>query len=334
METFALAAHCLIPERSKDETSRLSIHDVHVQSPLTVGLFAGKWCSYAAGPDLAHDQREEDGGALVFETPPLEDDIEIFGAAIAELSIAADQPQAMVAVRLSDVAPDGKATRFTYGLLNLTHRDDAESPRALEPGTFYRVQVRLNDIGQAIPAGHRIRLSLSSSYWPLAWPPPKPTRLTVRCADSRLLVPMFDGGSDRTSETEFPPPTTAQPIVTERLDLGRHNWLVHRDLATDESVLRVIKDNGIVKLEEIDLEVENRVLEEYRVRADDFRSPRGMARHERSLRRGDWHVRTIGKTVLTCCENNFYIAAELDAFEQNVRVFSRNWKLSIPRDFV
>lgn len=332
--TFHLSANQLVPAEATDEESRLSIPDMSVQSPLTVGLFAGKWCSYAAGPDLAHDQREEDGGALVFETPPFEKDVEILGTALAELSIAADQPSAMVAVRLSDVAPDGKATRFTYGLLNLTHHDSAESPQPLQPGKFYRVRVRLNDSGQAIPAGHRLRLSLSSSYWPLAWPSPNPTRLTVRCADSRLLIPFFDGDGDRTSEWQFPSAATAEPEDTEKLDLGRHNWIVRRDLATDESVLQVIKDNGIVRLNAIDLEMENRVLEEYRIRGDDFRSPRGMARHERSLRRGDWHVRTIGKTVLSCCEDNFYIAAELDAFENDVRVFSRNWKLAIPRDFV
>ena len=47
-----------------------STRTLTIQSPLSVGLFAGKWCSYAATPDLPHDQREEDGGALVFTSPP------------------------------------------------------------------------------------------------------------------------------------------------------------------------------------------------------------------------------------------------------------------------
>ena len=41
---------------------------------------------------------------------------------------------AMVAVRLSDVAPDGRATRISYGLRNLTHRDGHDHPSALVPG--------------------------------------------------------------------------------------------------------------------------------------------------------------------------------------------------------
>src|SRR5680860_730690 len=60
--------------------------EMSIQSPLSVGLFAGKWCSYAEATDLAHDQREEDGGALVFDSPVLEEDLEILGAPVAELN--------------------------------------------------------------------------------------------------------------------------------------------------------------------------------------------------------------------------------------------------------
>ena len=54
---FVLAPHRIVSVDAAVEETPLTI-----QSPLTVGLFAGKWCSYAAGPDLAHDQRQEDGG--------------------------------------------------------------------------------------------------------------------------------------------------------------------------------------------------------------------------------------------------------------------------------
>ncbi|MDX1542013.1 MAG: CocE/NonD family hydrolase, partial [Geminicoccaceae bacterium] len=77
---------------------------VTIRSPLGVGLFAGKWCSYAGAPDLPHDQREEDGGALVFDGERLEEPLEILGPAVVDLELSADQPVAMVAVRLSDIA--------------------------------------------------------------------------------------------------------------------------------------------------------------------------------------------------------------------------------------
>ena len=42
-------------------------------------------------------------------------------------------------------------------------------------------------IGQLVPAGHRLRLALSTAYWPWAWPSPEPVTLTVhagRCRSS------------------------------------------------------------------------------------------------------------------------------------------------------
>src|SRR5660397_282947 len=65
--------------------------EMSIQSPLSVGLFAGKWCSYAEATDLAHDQREEDGGALVFDSPVLEEDLEILGAPVAELNLSSNK---------------------------------------------------------------------------------------------------------------------------------------------------------------------------------------------------------------------------------------------------
>jgi predicted acyl esterase len=115
-----------------------------LQSPLSVGMFAGKWASYAATPDLPSDQREEDGGALVFETESLDAPVEILGQPELELEVPATTPVAMLAARLSDVAPNGEATRVTYGLLNLTHRDGSEHPQPLEPGKRYRIRIQLN----------------------------------------------------------------------------------------------------------------------------------------------------------------------------------------------
>lgn len=83
--------------------------------------------------------------------------MEILGAPVVDLELAVDRPLAMVAVRLSDVLPDGKATRVTYGLLNLAHRDSHEHPERLEPGKRYAVQVRMNDVAQSFPPGHRLR---------------------------------------------------------------------------------------------------------------------------------------------------------------------------------
>jgi putative CocE/NonD family hydrolase len=326
---FVLAEHGLLPEGAESGTVPLTI-----QSPLTLGLFAGKWCSYAAGPDLAHDQRQEDGGALVFESDPLDEPLEILGAAEVELELSSDKPLAMVAVRLADVAMDDKATRVSYGLLNLTHRDSREEPEALKPDEVYRVRVKLNDAAQVFPKGHRIRVSISTSYWPLAWPSPSPVRLTINAGSSFVELPVRALRSEDEHLRPFDAPEGAAPAPRHHIEPGRHNWLIHRDLASDRSMLEVINDNGKVYLEDIDLEVENRAFEWYSSWDDDFLSVKGETRLIRGLTRGDWSVRTIAHTVLTSTETEFRINADLDAFENGNRVFSRNWNVSIPRDLV
>jgi putative CocE/NonD family hydrolase len=131
-------------------------------SPQTVGLTAGEIGRYGAGAEFATDQREDDGGSLVFLSDPLPERVEILGEPVVELELASDKPNALVAVRLNDVAPDGRSFRATYGLLNLTHRDSHEHAAPLVPGQRYRVAVPLEAVAHAFPAGHRIAVSIST----------------------------------------------------------------------------------------------------------------------------------------------------------------------------
>jgi putative CocE/NonD family hydrolase len=302
-----------------------------VRSPLSVGLFAGKWCSYSATPDLPHDQREEDGGALTFTSDPLEAPLEILGAPIAELAVAADRPVAMIAVRLSDVQPDDKATRVTYGVLNLTHRDGHANPTPLEPGKRYRVRVQLNDVAQSFPQGHRLRISISTSYFPLAWPPPEPVRLTIFAGASELVLPQRP---HREESVSFAEPEGAVSGARKGLSESHHNWRVIRDLAEDRSTLEVIDDDGCYELEDIGLTLRNKAEEWYSYQGDDFSSVRGETLWRRGIRRGEWDVETITRTVLSGNPSHFKLSAELDAYENEELSFSRYWDIEIDRDLV
>src|SRR5690625_2989606 len=216
---YALSGHHLVPEPDEDRAS-----EVTLASPLSVGLFAGKWASYAATPDLPFDQREEDGGALVYETKPLDHDLEVLGMAECELEVSADAPVAQVIARLSDVLPDGETTRVTYGVLNLTHRDGSAEPTPLEPGEKYRVRIPLNGIAQHFPKGHRIRLSLSTSYFPLVWPAPTAASVTFTTEVSRLRLPVRPPREDDARLRELEPAEAAPELETETLAPGNHQW--------------------------------------------------------------------------------------------------------------
>ncbi|WP_036501519.1 CocE/NonD family hydrolase [Nocardia aobensis] len=328
-------AHPLARHRITRPDEPVSPAALAVESPLSVGQFAVKWASYSAPPDPPYDQREEDGGSLVFDTDELTERCEILGAPTVTLEVSADKPVAMIAARLSDVAPDGRATRVTYGMLNLTHRDGHDEPEPLEPGRRYRVTVQLNAVAQAFPAGHRIRLSLSTSYWPLAWPPPEPALVTVYTEGSALTLPIRPiAESDDVAVRPFEEPEGAEPMRTTRIRPGEQKWTVSRDLIDYRSALDIVKDAGLIRFDEHDLDVDRRVHERYSWKADEFCSATAETSWSMSFARGDWRARTETRTRVTCTPTDFYVHAELDGFEGEQRMFSRNWKRVIPRDHV
>ncbi len=75
-------------------------------------------------------------------------------------------------VRLNDVRPDGRVAMITYGVLNLRLRDSPAQVSDVRPGEAMDVAVPLDMVGYRIPAGHRLRISVSSANFPLLMPPP------------------------------------------------------------------------------------------------------------------------------------------------------------------
>lgn len=317
----------LLGDGEPEEDAELDVH-----SPIGVGRYAGKWCAYDTTPDLPSQQSFEDGGSLVFDSAPLDEAIEILGAPTVQLEIAVDRPVAQIAARLSDVAPDGGVTRVTYGLLNLTHRSGHEHPELLDPGQRYRVTLRLNEVAQRFPAGHRIRLSLSTSYWPIAWPPPEPVRMALWTRSSDLTLPVRPARPEDEQLRHFEPPEGAAPPSVTRLGPAERNrWITH-DLGADRHTLRVLKDDGRWRIDEIDLTVAIRVEETYTHVGDDPLSARGETLYDCRFERGDWSVRTVTRMSLGATETEFRIVADLDAWEGESRVYCRSWDARIPRD--
>ena len=311
-----------------------------VQSPLSVGQFAGKWGSYNAPPDLPYDQREEDGGSLVFETDAADRARARSSARPSSSSTcAADQPVAMVAVRLSDVAPDG--TRHPGHLRRCstsptaTATDDAASPWSRAAATGSRVP--LNGVAQAFPPGHRIRLSLSTSYWPLAWPPPEPVLLTVYEERSTLTLPVRP--TTEPEDTRRGPsasPKARAPLAAAQLCEPEQRWTVVRGPgrlrvgAGDRQGPRrrcayedIGLDVGLPGLRAVQLGRRRLRLRARRVGLDDALRPRRLGRTGRDAHGADAPTTT-----------DFQVDATLDGYEGDRRVFSRTWNERVPRDHV
>jgi hypothetical protein len=277
------------------------------------------------------DQRIDDAGSLVFDSAPLDAPLNLVGDPVALLELAADQPQALVAVRLSDVAPDGAVTRVTYGLLNLSHRDGHGEPAALEPERRYRVRVRLNEAGHRFAAGHRLRVAISSSYWPMAWPAPAAATLSLTAGDSLIELPILPEAAVRTA-APFEPVEYARPLRMTQLRAGGDSRTITHDVATGRTTVRVMRDDGCNRIDDIGTEVAYTKLKEMSIVEGDPLSMREEVAVSHAFRRDDWDARLETRIVMTCDIRHFILKSDLDAYAGGARLFSRSFHHRIPRD--
>jgi predicted acyl esterase len=280
-------------------------------SPQTVGRCSGNWVPFGRGHDQAGDQQDDDMRSLVFETPPLDTPIEILGAAIVTLDVACDRPMANLAVRLCDVHPSGESLRISYGVLNLTHRDGHEKPAPLAIGERYRVRIQLNDAGAVLPAGHRVRLALSTAYWPMIWPAPEKATLLV--LGGTLDLPIRPPRASDARLSPLPDPASAPPETP------------------------TISYPGGVRVERIDrigLELGTESSSRFHVEEDDPLSAVADLRRTRTMSRDTWQIRIETQMRLSCTRNAFLLQGSLRAWEGANEACHREWDRSIPRDFL
>jgi putative CocE/NonD family hydrolase len=279
-----------------------------VCSPQTVGKDAGSWCPFGRGADQAGDQRADDARSLVFETPPLDEAIEILGAAIVTLEVASDRPIANIAVRLCDVHPSAESLRVSFGVQNLTHRDGHETPQPLVPGERYQIRIQLNDAGVVFPAGHRIRLALSTTYWPMIWPAPEIATLTI--FSGTLDLPVRPTQAADAALPPLPGPETATP---ER-----------------PTVIRP----GLMRIDRLGLELSTEGKFAFDITDDDPLSATAEMQRTETIQRDAWQVRIETRMRLSCTRDAFLLQASLRAWEGASEVSHREWDRSIPRDLV
>lgn len=309
-------------------------------SPHTLGVRAGEWCGFGSDGEAPRDQRADDGGSLVFDTDILDRDIDLLGAPELELEVMSDRPVAFLVARLCDVAADGTSARISYGILNLCHRDSHADPQALEPGKWYRVRLKLDDLGQSIPAGHRLRLGLSTSYWPMIWPTPEPVSLSVRLGTGHLDIPVRPHSDADAALRPFEEPETAvgtQQKKLRHLDMRR---TIEIDLTTNEMIYTLKGDGGelggasMARIEEIGLDIGYTMTKRYRILEDDPLSAQTEYVQTAILKRDDWHIRLECRTRLSATMNTFQFSGDLEAFENGVPVTERQWTMSVPRNFL
>lgn len=109
---------------------------------------------------------------LVFETPPLTDDVAVIGPLVINLVVASNCVDTDFTAKLIDVHPPnpdyprGYAMNLADGILRCRYRNSWSRPEPMVPGTVYRIAIEPYATCNLFKAGHRIRLDISSSNFP------------------------------------------------------------------------------------------------------------------------------------------------------------------------
>ena len=303
-------------------------------SPQNLGLSAGYQCSYGLGPDLSDDQSADDALSLCFDGEPLPARMEILGEAVLELELSSDKPQALLAARLCDVAPDGSSLRLGYGLLNLSHRDGSAEPVPLLPGQNYTLRLPLCAMAHALAPGHRLRLALSTGYWPIAWPSPE--AVTLKVSSGRLLLPVRTPNPALDDVLPaFGEPEGAAPhalVETRPRSPARLLDRIEQGSETGRVDLVRERDRGAWRTSDTDVAYDTRGELRFSIDPADPLSARQSIELSTDMGRPGWQVRTEVSTTLSCTKDSFVIQTQLQAFEGVEPVFSGAWTSSIRRD--
>jgi hypothetical protein len=275
------------------------------------------------------DQRLEDARSLCFDTTPLGAAIQILGGVRVRLTLATSALEGMVAIRLNEIAADGSSRRITYGLRNLALTDDFSDVSELVPGQSFDIDLVLNDIGYEVPAGHRLRLAVSSAYWPLAVGAPSIPEMELQAAS--LHIPVRDGGA----ETGAPDLGTARrPEYKQSHELvkpQRGRLSVTRDLAREETVVEVVRNLGAVRLEDVDLTLRALGSETYSMPWRDPAQAVSAARRLAGFERDNWSARVETTSRLTFAGDAYRFEATIEAFDNGEKIFERKWDETTPR---
>lgn len=304
----------------------------------TVGTRASlSWGAGGPPNGLARDLRPDEILGPTYTSEALEQAVEVLGEPEIVLHIAVSAPVATAVVRLTDVAPDGTSAQVSAGILNLTHRRSYEHPEPLTPGSVEEVRVALRPAGYRFQAGHRIRVSVASSAWPVIWPSPYRATFELyrgRSTPSRLILPVVPpaGGPGDVAPPAFKTSPPDQPKVGGEGSADQRVWRIATDVIED-TVTVTIHDGGE------DILHDGRRLyaaETLELTASDSDPARASLTADVVYR---WQERAFeteirARSRQTSDADAFDLAVELEVDLDGEPFFRRQWREAIPRRLV
>jgi len=303
-----------------------------ISSAQDCGASAGEYFPFAFSDELPDEQSHDDDRSACYTGNPLTSSVDIVGAPAIALSLVPDSTNGQIAVRLLDVRPDGQSALITYGVLNLTHIHSHQHPNALLPGHQIDFTLALDQIAYRIPAGHKLRIAISTAYWPTIWP--SPTRTKLQLCTGTLTLPVRKPSNTTDDEVSFEPPEGA----THWQPIERRPASYHRDTTTDSAsgvvTMSVTSDFGENEDTDHGLISGEKMQEHWSIHPDDPLSARVQTHWQQTGGRENAMWKTEVTSSMYSDETTFYFEAELTATLNDTQYFHKSYKDEVQRDLV
>ena len=148
-----------VPEAASAASYRYDPRD-----PVTITADTNVWSRAAGLPDRSALLERDD--VLTYESDVLGSDLDISGPITVQLYASSSAVDTDFTAALVDVFPDGYSLLIQEGILRASYRDKTAPPSPIEAGTVYRLEIDLWATSFTVPAGHRLRVEISSSNFP------------------------------------------------------------------------------------------------------------------------------------------------------------------------
>jgi hypothetical protein len=283
------------------------------------------------GPEMSGDQSADDACSLVFDSLPLDAPLQLLGTPFVRLMLETDKIIGQVVVRICEVTPGGSSRRLTWGTRSLALQDDlAASHRQGLGGSdsgSIMVDVPLFAVSETLTTGNRIRVALSTSYWPLIWPSARASRITLKTSGSYLALPVY---ANLSVDKGFGEPESAPTFHWTNLSSGGYRTEEREDLATGEHVHTIVDDMGTGRIEEVGIDISEVTTRTFRIRPDDPSSAALATEMRCSFSRGSWSAETTVQGHITRPDASFISRHSIRAMENGQTIFPRNWRKQFP----
>jgi predicted acyl esterase len=119
------------------------------------------------GPRDQRDSVEARSDILTYTTAVFAEPLVIAGAITVKLDISSNCEDTDLSVRLTDVYPDNRSMLVTEGIRRMRFRNSYGQEELMVPGDTYSVFIELRNIAYTYLPGHRLRIIVSSSDYPI-----------------------------------------------------------------------------------------------------------------------------------------------------------------------